>query len=660
MIPPIENRESGLSARQKINQSFIDLNSAEENIALVQDDLGTFKLSFSVTREFDSVSELLLDTQTYPEGAYLRVSPNNFIYQVADVSASDNHLVNQGGTKLYVITTRELAAFAPEATGAVDVSTKVSAWLAANSGKECFWNAGTYRINTPLSPTSNTTILGVKGSTVVRQYGAYLFDFPENLNRLTLDGVTFDYRRVGGNVYDNALNLKAHTSCMFSNLTFLRYDLVTIVERSPTSAASVNTIFNTYSNWDVSACTALDVAIGLEGYYFRFQGDGSTTSIPTSVVWPEQLPGSVTVLKESSSRGFSELSVGTDFTVGYDVDNKLTVTLTAAPTSLERIHIWPSSTRTDGNRRPLSNNLWEGVRCLYVFSRGHQAVRWVDAETFRFENLLAAANGAKLYVTNPYTRRTGQGGDYAAFEDCIVGYQSALVSLPATLVGFEFGPGSNSMSGRGIRADQTWTQSGTNSLVVYSDKRKVQLSGTVSGTSGSPVVTGVGTQFRSELTLVGSLTVRDLVEVGGILYAIASIDSDTQITLSTNLTTSPSGAIIYRIAKDSAVDFDFNCASMGHGFYSTGSAQTGRILVNSLTERSGSATILSGALSVIVTHGLRRTPRPGELQVTAHSGLNGRSLSISSVGATTFQININTAAVADYTIGWSAKLFELN
>lgn len=543
------------------------------------------------------------------------------------------------------------------ADGVTDDTAVLQLWL-SSAYLELEWTAGTYRINGALTLPSNKRIYGVRGATILQQFGAYLFVGPDNLTNLHMSGLTMDYRRVGGNIYDTALSLRAHQYCVFEDFETLRYDDVTIVERTPNAAATQNTIDNVYRDWNISACAVLDVAIGLEGYYYKHTGDGVATVISTNVVWPELFNSSVVVLKETASRVFTELTLTTDYTVSYDGANKLIVTMAVAPTALERIHIWPSAPRTAGNRRPISNNLFENIRCLYVFKRGHQAVRWVDAETYRFERLLAAADSVFLYVTNPYTTRDGQGGDYAAYEDSIIGYQAALVATPTTLRGFDFGPGSMSMSGRGIRADQTWYLSGSNRVMAYRDGRVFALTGTVSGTSGTPDVTGVGTKFRDQLTLVGANA--DMVQIGGVYYAIASINSDTSLTLSTNLSTSPAGAVMSRINKTAAVGFNMDFASLGNGFYSTGSNQLGRVKRGSVTETSGTAVILDTTSSVVVTHGLMRAPLVHEITLVAGSLLNGRSMSVSNRTATTFQINISSAAVANYDIGWRCNLVELN
>lgn len=656
-MPTFANREALPSVRAKINSAIERIDAAEGSAIAAAISAMEAAASAAATAPYASRAEAIAATVPEPVNVITVLHENRLYGYVRD--AAGTALATNGGTVNWKPSGIAMPGhFGATFTTAVDSTAALQTWLDWCAGRGGLWESGNYRVNSALTLPSNAYITGVRGATVLYQYGQYLFVGPDNLTDLHMSGFTLDYRRVGGNIYDTALSLRAHKNCIFEDFETLRYDDVTIVERTPNAAATHNTIDNVFRDWSISACAVLDVAIGLEGYYFKHTGDGVATVISTNVVWPELFNSSVVVLKETASRVFTELTLTTDYTVSYDGDNKLIVTMAVAPTSLERIHIWPSAPRTDGNRRPISNTLFENIRCLYVFKRGHQAVRWVDAETYRFERLLAAADSVYLYVTNPYTTRDGQGGDYAAYEDSILGYQTALVATPTTLRGFDFGPGSMSMSGRGIRADQTWYLSGSNRLMAYRDGRVFNLTGTVSGTTGTTAVTGDGTKFKDQLTRVGANA--DLVQIEGVYYAIASINSDTSLTLSTNLTTSPAGVVMSRINKTAAVGFNMDFAAVGNGFYSTGSNQSARAVRGSVTETAGTAVILNTATSVVVTHGLMRAPLVHEITLVAGSLLNGRSMSVSNRTATTFQINISSAAVADYDIGWRCNLVELN
>jgi hypothetical protein len=72
--------------------------------------------------------------------------------------------------------------------------------------------------------------------------------------------------------------------------------------------------------------------------------------------------------------------------------------------------------------------------------------------------------------------------------------------------------------------------------------------GTVSGTSGSATVTGTGTKFTVEVEA------GERVRIGGVAYRVKKVTSDTALTLTTNLSTSPSGVVLYIIDEH----FDVN------------------------------------------------------------------------------------------------------
>jgi hypothetical protein len=69
--------------------------------------------------------------------------------------------------------------------------------------------------------------------------------------------------------------------------------------------------------------------------------------------------------------------------------------------------------------------------------------------------------------------------------------------------------------------------------------------------------------------------------------------------------------------------------------------------------QSGSATISAASTSVTVTHGHGSTP--DVVIVTPTSNLEGRSFWTSSVGATTFIINIDSSSLTDYTFDWITR-----
>jgi hypothetical protein len=80
---------------------------------------------------------------------------------------------------------------------------------------------------------------------------------------------------------------------------------------------------------------------------------------------------------------------------------------------------------------------------------------------------------------------------------------------------------------------------------------KIPTRGTVTGTSGTPNLTGTGTKFTIEVE-AGS---RIKVGTDTTIYTVKSVTSDTAIVLTANLTTSPSAVVLYLVEDDPDVAF---------------------------------------------------------------------------------------------------------
>lgn len=87
-----------------------------------------------------------------------------------------------------------------------------------------------------------------------------------------------------------------------------------------------------------------------------------------------------------------------------------------------------------------------------------------------------------------------------------------------------------------------------------------------------------------------------------------------------------------------------------------GLAQTDSIWRNNkgyVTEARGTADILNGATTVVVTHGLGYTPNIADITLTSTESLAaGTHLFVNNITSTQFIINLSAAASADRTIGW--------
>lgn len=86
----------------------------------------------------------------------------------------------------------------------------------------------------------------------------------------------------------------------------------------------------------------------------------------------------------------------------------------------------------------------------------------------------------------------------------------------------------------------TYIDVDTFSIDVDSSSIVINGTGTISVTNGSPIVTGAGTTFGS-FFFVG-----DSIEIAGVKYIIASIDSQTQLTLTTNYANTTAGGLTFK------------------------------------------------------------------------------------------------------------------
>jgi len=562
---------------------------------------------------------------------------------------------------------RETTAYGtPEMAGAIGdgIADDTVAINAADAAYPlCILSDKTYRINSAITPVSGHAILGTKNSWLY-QYGAYAFQSTTDLLDWSLDGVSLKLLSGSTNPYDCAFSLGAHRRCAIKNIYCLSYDSLTIIERIVPSTAANNTVDNLYADWYITACRNLSVSIGYSGtYYHMHQGDGATTAINTGIIWPELLDSSVVVMKENSNRIFSQLIAGTDYTLTYPA-SVLNVALTIAATTNERIHIWPAQPIANATRRTISNNDWERVKCEAITGQGHVNVRWVDGENYATSRLVANANNVKLFVNNPYTNRTGQGGDNLNFNNMILTYNSVNVTAPSSLRGYVFGPGSLRNSGNGIIMDLLWRPSGSvNRAIDISDTDTVTLSGTINTTNGSLIVTGTGTFFTKEITLVGTtpdnIIIVDPITGTEYLRGIASIDSDTQITLSVIFGATFTGATAKRFNKENAVSYSMQFASTGDGNLG---ADVGTYEYRSGAYVTGSVTIPVGAISTTVTFkSAARNPLKEEVSILPQTDLGGRSFYISNMTATTFDILLSSVdAVNAHTFGWKIELLTMS
>lgn len=541
-----------------------------------------------------------------------------------------------------------------------DSTTAMNAWLAIAG--DLFLPAGNWRVDGTLALVSETTLRGIPGQSFIFQFGAKLIQGPVDLENFVMDGIGFDWRSSGtglDNAYSVWANLDSHKSCRFTNLYFIRYNELTILERHPTNDATINTIYNTYGPWEIESCAHVAQSIGHEGnYVYRFQGDGTTTLINTAIAWPEMYNSSVVVLKESSNRIFTELTRGTDYTVAYP-SGVCQVTMTSAPSTNERIHIWTSVAVSTGagNRRPISNNAWS-VRANYVFRRGFTDVRWVDAEKYSDCRIRLAANSSRIFDHNPYALRSGQAGDFTSYEHCVLTYiaDTGFVTDTDTIYAWDFGPGCAGMRALACSMDFIWQGTDGSSRIVTSlDRQVAAITGlTINTTSGSPNITAATGSFTDHFTMLGGAA-RDRIYINGADYVINSMTAGA-MTLATNVTATLAGAAVSRYSPTALVDYNLDLLNTGAG-YAPNRGRMGEIKTRSATHTFGTATILNGQSSIVVTHNLYRRPNLWEIQVTAGTNA-GKDFWVNTITDDTFTISLASAAGSDCPYGYNVELIR--
>lgn len=121
--------------------------------------------------------------------------------------------------------------------------------------------------------------------------------------------------------------------------------------------------------------------------------------------------------------------------------------------------------------------------------------------------------------------------------------------------------------------------------------------GTVSVTNGSAIVTGSGTLWLAEITAGDGFTVAGT----GVPYTVASVDSDTQITLSANYAGATDSGLTYAIWRDFTTNFDIPEMSQGD-------IETATIFTRAMRNIDGN--ILQGGQQAVADHEAEDDPHP--------------------------------------------------
>lgn len=298
---------------------------------------------------------------------------------------------------------------------------------------------------------------------------------------------------------------------------------------------STNLSANYGATSSVGVYTTDFVATTTTAYVFLGLSSGSATgdtatfsSVTVNRTWPEQIKSSVRVFKEDSFRMLTELTVDTHYTLTYSAGTPV-ATLNNALKADEKAIIRPGAPISTG-RKPISNTEFNNIKGNGVYSSGYQSRWWEDATDYTRCRVKLSRDGSRGWMLNPGNSRGTQGGDHATWTGPTMTHET-WVDLTAVRA-LDFGPGSFAITGQAMIADSGWEDGGTiYTLRENGDPRgDFELTGTVAFSTGPARMTGTGTKFLSELTLIGS--VKDKIFYNGAVVGITSIDSDTQVTLS--------------------------------------------------------------------------------------------------------------------------------
>lgn len=526
--------------------------------------------------------------------------------------------------------------------GLTDETTAVNAALvAANAAgiHELRMPPGTYRFDSAILPKDNI-FLNARGA-LLKQYGNFLFQQTAGvgLTRFGLRGAKMQYAGTTPGVGNAAaLNcafaLDAHRNCIFDDLYFTGYNNVGIIRRIATGSPGMNTVFNKYRDWYVEDCLWFDYAQGLDTHYTQGLGDGVTTAFATTFNFTKM--GDIAVGVWGRDGTPSKKTLITDFTVTGGAGSTGTITFGSAPAAGDIVMIW---LKTASNRTsPISGNVWDSPIVRHVDKFFHLAARYVDSEIFIRPWMSLETDAGRGFWCNPFSNGNAECDLMTAIAPTVT-YGSGTGAAKWV----DFGPGCENMRIDDINVDGTWT-----APVSVTDKEEVTLSGTVTATNGSPTVTGASTLFTRELTLDGS--VADRIKIDGTEYAIASIASNSSLTLSSNFSGSTgAGKTATAVNKTYKVSYDISTKKDG-----TAGQRHGRYRRKSGSYVSDVATILDTTTSVAFTlTGFQRAPTLDEIHLSCN--LN-RTLWVTGISSTGFTINSSSAPPAGQTISVGVKV----
>lgn len=597
------------------------------------------------------------------EPAYATLSDDDY-FRVFDVSLgregyakldSARSITPTGGTTSrnladWLAETATVTAFGAPTTRGSDAAAAINAAIASGT-KTVFIPDGDYDLDTPIVPKSNVTVIASSGANLY-QLGQYGIENPTNasVTRFMWTGGRFNYANTANpSVFDACVAMRVHNYCDIE-IDCTGYDDRILVITKPTARVNLqNAVFNHYAI-KADKCRIGMWLQGLEASYTEHTGDGTTGDLATTfnVTWPADL---IIGVWEQSTGLLRLWELGTDYTIASGAagtSGVAAVTPSSAVPSGDIVMMWPASATAP--LCPISSDRYE-LRINDCKQAGIYAVRYADALSISgFVRLMQ--NDACHVWSNPLGSRNAE-TDFFNFPHFVAGQASGLTD--STLAVLRLGPGSKMYTGT-FQFDKAYT----NSPFVKTETDRVDLTGTVDVTNGSATVTGTDTRFTEELTLIGAS--KDRLWVAGATaaddkeYAIASVDSDTQITLSANATVTRSGVTGRKSNPVDGLSYDFMLTQFGAG---GNSANPGRAMYKSGARARWEATIASGATSVFTPypHRLNRTPVVREVRAWQQGDLGG--VWCSAVSATGVTITCKTAPGADTKVTVDVELIDV-
>ena len=468
---------------------------------------------------------------------------------------------------------------------------------------------GTYLINSALTLKSKVLILGDGDGTILSQVGdnAIVQTSATALERAGLKDLRFSYAHAIPLQTHSALKFRSMQYCVFEGLSFTGYNTAT--SGSPANDGQI-------------LCEILpdSTVAGKKNFVFNDARDWSSDGCRIGV-WYEG--------KDNSSVPDPDPTVGT-----YAVSNAI------------------------------SGNSWYNLSFDNVTDTGIYAKQWADSEKWYSYYCQLAEEGSKCIDLNVDTTNFWQIDRFQFFTPTLV-YLDGGVADASTVNGVRLGPGTHRHLFTGIKTDKTWNATKAAPVAgaadTFIDTSSLFISATITNiTQANPAVVTATAHGLANTSLVKITGVVGMVEVNDRIFTVANKADDTFELSGEDSTGHTAYGSLGSAEAIEVGSYDITFGSIGEG----ANVHGGRHFRGLSTVNEGTATIIATGTSVTVTHRIRRAPTGGEIQISPLSNIftgADRGFWVSSVGATTFQINISTShATVDFDFGWRVELGQVS